>query len=446
MKLKSFLLSALAVATATLPLAVAAAPAKKPNIVFILADDYGIGGVGCYGSDKFKTPNIDALAKGGVRYKHAYVTPLCGPTRALIMTGRYGFRTGAVNQDQTGLFTPAAETMMPKVLKTAGYITSMVGKWGQLPLGPAEFGFDDYLKYKGSGIYWNTQEKGKTYEVNGKTVELREKEYMPDVMHQHIVDFMTKHRADPFYLYYSLSQVHGEILPTPDSAPGSVAETEPVYADNVAYMDKLVGKLVAELDRLKLRDNTLIVFVGDNGTTGKYSEMSSIGGRRLSGEKGSMLEAGALVPLIANWPGVVPAGKVSRDFIDGCDFFPTFAELAGAKLPEKTIIDGQSFAPQLRGQKSEPHSWAFNQLAKQWWVREDGWKLNQGGELFDMSDAPFSEKLVAADTKDAAAIAARKRLQPVLDKLNPAGGVLDQGDGTGRHANKAKKKKTTSEE
>jgi arylsulfatase A len=211
-------------------------------------------------------------------------------------------------------------------------------------------------------------------------------------------------------------------------------------------MDKLVGKLVAELDRLKLRDNTLIVFVGDNGTTAKFSELSSIGGRRLSGEKGSMLEGGALVPLIANWPGVVPAGKVSPDFIDGCDFFPTFTELAGAKLPEKTIIDGQSFAPQLRGQKSEPHSWAFNQLAKQWWVRDDGWKLNQAGELFDMGDAPFNEKIVAAHTKDAAASAARKRLQPILDKLNPAGGILDQGDGTGRHANKAKKKKTTSEE
>ena len=110
-------------------------------------------------------------------------------------------------------------------------------------------------------------------------------------------------------------------------------------------------------------------------------------------------------------------------------------------MPEKTIIDGHSFAPQLRGEKGQPRDWAFNQLAKLWYVREAGWKLNQAGELFDMSDAPFAEKLVAADTKDPAAIAARKRLQPVLDKLNPAGGILDQGDGTGRHANKVKKKK-----
>jgi len=125
-------------------------------------------------------------------------------------------------------------------LKPAGYVSAAVGKWGQLPLGPGEFGFDEYLKFAGSGVYWNTQEKGKTYVVNGETKTLRDREYMPDVMHQFATDFITKHRDTPFYLYYSLSHVHAEILPTPDSAPGS----KDVYADNVAYMDKLVGKLV----------------------------------------------------------------------------------------------------------------------------------------------------------------------------------------------------------
>lgn len=438
MKLINPLWTVFSVVVSALPLASAAdAPARKPNIIFVLADDLGIANVGCYGADLYKTPNIDSLARNGIRYTHAYATPLCGPSRALILTGRYGFRTGAVNQDQTGLFTPAAETMMPKVLKSAGYVTASIGKWGQLPLGPADFGFDDYLKFQGSGVYWNSQAKAKTYVVNGKNLNLRDKEYMPEVMHQHLVDFITKHRADPFYIYYSLSHVHADILPTPDSAPDS----KDLYADNIAYMDKLVGKLIAELERLKLRDNTLVIFVGDNGTGGAYAEQSTIGGRRLSGQKGSMLEGGALVPMIANWPGVVPAGKVCPDFMDASDFFPTFAELAGAKLPEKTVIDGHSFAPQLRGQKGQPRDWAFNQLAKQWWVREDGWKLTQAGELFDMSDAPFSEKLVPADTKDPAAIATRKRLQPALDKLNPAGGVLDQGDGSGRHANKKVKPK-----
>jgi arylsulfatase A len=417
----------------------AAAPAQKPNIIFILADDYGVGEVGCYGADNYRTPNIDSLARNGIRYTHAYTVPLCGPSRALILTGRYAFRTGAVNQDQTGLFTPAAETMMPKVLKPAGYVTSAIGKWGQLPLGPADFGFDDYLKFQGSGIYWNTQDKGKTYVVNGETKQLRDKEYMPEVMHQHLTNFITKHRDDPFYIYYSMSHVHAEILPTPDSAPGG----KDIYADNITYMDKLVGKLVAELDRLKLREKTLIVFFGDNGTANAKAERATIGGRRLAGAKGSMLEGGGLEPLIVNWPGVTPAGKVVTDFVDASDFFPTFAELAGAKLPDKTILDGRSFAPQLRGEKGQPREWIYNQLAKMWYVREAGWKLTQTGELFDMSDAPFTEKLVAADTKDPAPIASRKRLQAVLDRLNPAGGILDQGDGTGRHANRKKNKKTS---
>ena len=131
--------------------------AKKPNIIFILADDYGTGEVGCYGADNYKTPNIDALAKGGTRYTNAYTAALCGPSRAMILTGRYAFRTGATNQDATGKMKPATEILMPTVLKTAGYVTSCVGKWGQLPLDPAKFGFDDYLKFRGSGKYWNTQ-------------------------------------------------------------------------------------------------------------------------------------------------------------------------------------------------------------------------------------------------------------------------------------------------
>ncbi len=440
MKLRTLFLATLAVVVSSLSLA-AADPAGKPNIIFILADDYGVGEVGCYGADNYKTPNLDALARSGARYTHAYTVPLCGPSRAVILTGRYGFRTGAVNQDQTGLFTPAAETMTPKVLKPAGYITSAIGKWGQLPLGPAEFGFDDYLKFKGSGVYWNTQDKGKTYEVNGKTVELRDKEYMPDVMHQHLIEFITKHREQPFYVYYSLSHVHTEILPTPESAPGSVDGSEQVYADNVTYMDKLVGKLVAELGRLNLREKTLLVFFGDNGTANGRAPRATIGGRPLSGAKGSMLEGGGLVPMIASWPGTIPAGKVNADFVDASDFLPTFAELAGAKLPEKTVLDGRSFAPQLRGEKGQPREWIFNQLAKMWYARTDGWKLNEKGELYDMSDAPFAEKLVAADTQNPAALAARKKLQAALDQLNPAGGIQDEGDGTGRHASRAKKKK-----
>lgn len=407
----------------------------KPNIIFILADDLGIGNVSCYGADNYKTPNIDALARGGTRYTHGYTAPLCGPSRAIILTGRYAFRTGATNQDSTKLMKPSVETMTAKVLKPAGYVSAAIGKWGQLPLGPGEFGFDDHLRFRGSGVYWGTKAGATPYFVNGEKKVLGEKEYVPDLMHRHAVNFITKHRDQPFYLYYSLSHVHGEIVRTPDSAPDS----KDLFADNIAYVDKLVGKLVAELDRLKLREKTLLVFFGDNGTGKAQADRSTIGGKRLSGQKGTMLEGGALVPLIVNWPGVTPAGKVSTDLIDSSDFLPTFAELAGAKLPEKTIIDGRSFAAQLRGEKGKPRDWIFIELARQWYVREAGWKLNQAGELFDMGDSPFQEKLVAVDTKDPAATAARKRLKAALDQLNPAGGILDDGDGTGRHANRKKK-------
>jgi len=412
-------------------------PPGKPNIIFILADDLGIGEVSCYGADNYMTPHIDQLAREGMRFTHAYTPSLCGPSRAAILTGRYLFRTGATNQDSTGLMKPSVETMMPKILKPAGYVTAAIGKWGQLPLLPADFGFDDYLKFTGSGVYWNTQDKGKTYILNGETKTLRDKEYMPDVMHQHLIEFITKHRNDPFYIYYSMSHVHAEILPTPDSD----SDSKDIYADNVSYMDKLVGKLIAELNRLKLRENTLIVFFGDNGTAGARAERAMVGGRRLSGEKGSMLEGGSIEPLIVNWPGITPAGKVNHDMIDSTDFLPTFAELAGAKLPANTILDGRSFLPQMRGEKGQPRDSIFIQLARMWYVRDAGWKLNQAGELFDMSGAPWVEKLVPADTKDPAAIAARKRLQADLDRLNPAGGILDGGDGTGRHAKKAKKQR-----
>jgi len=409
---------------------------KKPNIIFILADDLGIGEVGCYGADNYKTPNIDKLASDGVRFTHAFTAPLCGPSRANILTGRHLFRNGATNQDVTGQMKPSVETFMPTYLKQAGYVSTSIGKWGQLPLEPSDFGFDDYLKYKGSGVYWNTQDKGKTYLLSGVETKLNDNEYMPDVMHKRLVEFMTQNKDKPFYVYYSLSHVHTEILPTPDSKPDS----KNIYADNVSYMDKLVGQLRTELERLKLADNTILVFFGDNGTAGGRAAAATIGGRRLIGQKGSMQEGGSLEPLIVYWPGVTPKGKVSGDLISAVDFVPTFVEIAGAQLPKDKIIDGQSFADQLRGAKGNPRTSVFVQLANNYYVRSLDYKLNQAGELFDMSKAPFEEIAVPADTKDPKAIAARKTLQAELDRLNPKGGYIDTGDGSGRHADKAKKK------
>lgn len=418
------------------PVGLLAAP-PKPNVIFILADDLGIGNVGCYGSDNYKTPNIDKLAAGGIRFTKSFTASLCGPSRALIMTGRYAFRNGSTNQDAC-MVIPNSELQLARTFRNVGYRTSFIGKWGQLPGEPDEAGFDDYLRFNGSGVYINQKpDKPEQYRVNRNELKLGNNEYMPDLMHDRAVTFIKKYQSMPFFLYYSLVHVHGDILPTPDSPPDS----QDLFADNILYMDKLVGKLVAELDALKLREKTLVIFMGDNGTGKGQNPRSTIGARNLSGMKGSMLECGGLVPTIANWPGTTPAGLVSTNLIDSTDFITTFAELAGAKLPDNTIMDGQSFAAQLRGEKGKQREWVFNQLARSWYVRDSQFKLNQAGELFDMSGAPFTETLIEPDKETSAASAARMNLSAVLEKLDPAGGILDQGDGSGRHANKAEKKK-----
>ncbi|MCX6895006.1 MAG: sulfatase-like hydrolase/transferase [Verrucomicrobia bacterium] len=317
----------------------AAPSSSKPNIILILSDDVGLGDVHCTGGP-FLTPNIDELATGGTRFEYCYTTPLCGPSRCQILTGRYPFRTGLISNQSKDAVDPKREVMIPTVMKKAGYVTALIGKWGQMAYGPVEWGFDESLKEQGSGHYWRDQ--GKSYEANGKPVDLPEGKYLPEIMHDKVVDFITRHKDQPFFLYYSMSHIHGPIVKTPDSKPG--ASKDQLYADNVAYMDKLVGKLVAELDRLKLRENTLIIFTGDNGTAKFGQELSTVDGKPISGMKATMLEGGSRVPLVVNWPGTTPAGKVSHDLTDFSDFFVTFAELGGAKLPEGVTLDGHSFA------------------------------------------------------------------------------------------------------
>lgn len=402
---------------------------KKPNIIFILADDLGIGNISCYGSDQFKTPNIDKLASAGMRFTHGYTAPLCGPSRALILTGRQPFRTGTTNQDRVGKLEPTKEICLPSVLKTAGYTSLMVGKWSQFPLQPSDFGFDEYMRFQASGKYWNTQPSNKAYTKNGKVVPLHDGEYLPDLMHNEVVDFCSKNKKNPFFAYYSMSHIHGEILPTPDSKPNS----KDLYADNITYMDKLVGKLIKALDSLKMRENTLIVFMGDNGTANEGAPRATIQGKKLSGKKGDMLEGGSLVPWIVNWKGVVKPGSVLNDLVDATDWMPTFAALTGAALAENVILDGKSFAPQLKGKKGTPREWIFMELGNQWYVREEKWKLNRANELYDMRNAPFEEILVPADSKDELAMSARQRLSAVLKSINPEGGIIDDADGSGRH-------------
>ena len=409
--------------------------ASQPNVIFIYADDLGLDGVSCYGSDKHKTPNIDKLAASGTRFTTCYAAPLCGPSRCLLMTGRYAFRTGGIGNGSWRNGGPGAksadEPSIAKVLKQGGYVTAQAGKWRQVGETPRDWGFDEYVTDPtAGGWFWKD-----SYEKNGEQIKTDKEVYNPDIIHSFSIDFITRNKEKPFFLYYAMHLVHGPILRTPDTKEGS-----DLYEDNIAYMDKQVGGIVNEIEKLGLREKTLIIFSADNGTANNYP--STIGGRMINGKKASMLEGGSRVPYIASWPGTTPAGAVSNDIVSIADQLPTFAELGGAKLPEGVKIDGMSLAPQLRGEKGAPREWAYVQLGKNWFVREQGWKMNEASELFDMSDAPFVEKPIAAAEDTEASKAARARLTAVLADLNPAAGKTDTGDGKGAKKKKNKKKKS----
>jgi arylsulfatase A len=409
---------------------------SKPNIVFILADDLGIDGVSCYGADKRKTPNIDKLAASGTRFQTCYAAPLCGPSRALLMTGRYAFRTGGLTNNSWGKASPGPlardEQPIAKLLKQAGYVTGESGKWRQVGETPRDWGFDEYCTDPtAGGWFWKD-----SYEKNGEQISAPGS-YNPDIIQAFSLDFIRRHKDRPFFLYYPMHLVHGPILRTPDSAKDAARGTD-FYDDNIAYMDKQVGAIVAELEKLGLREKTLVIFSADNGTALSYP--TTVGGRAINGKKASMLEGGSRVPFIASWPGVTPVGKVSQDIISFADPPATFLELAGVTPPAGFKLDGRSFAPQLRGEKGTPREWAYVQLGAKWFVREPGWKMNESGELFDMSDAPFVEKPIPPASDTDVSMAARARLTAVLAELNPAAGKTD-GAGKEKKARKAKRKK-----
>ena len=395
----------------------AALAAEKPNIVFVLADDWGLDRTGCYGADAFKTPQIDALAASGVRFQMCYSTPFCGPTRAQLMTGRYPFRTGGRGNGIAGSVDPKREFGMAAMLRQAGYATALAGKWRQMKGDLHEWGFDEWITDPApAGWFWE-----KSYEKNGQQVKLDKEVYYPDVCHEFALDFIRRHREGPFFLYYPSHFTHAPILRTPTSKPGVEADKKQAFVDNHAYLDRQVGELVAELDRLGIRERTLVIFTGDNGSQTDHNPDAGIGGRKILGHKGTLLEGGTRVPLVANWKGTTPAGKVCPDLVDFSDFHATFAELAGAARPKSLVFDGHSFAPQLRGQAGQPREWVFVQLQSEWFVRNASWKLTGQGDLFDMSDAPFAEKLVPVGGDTQISKAARQQLSAVLAQLKPTG-------------------------
>jgi arylsulfatase A len=400
---------------------------KKPNIILIMADDLGYECLSCYGSQSYKTPVLDALARAGVRFEHCYSQPLCTPSRVKIMTGQYNVR----NYTNFGVLDPTQKTF-GHLLQGCGYATCVVGKWqlygsvnqsaevrgtGSLP---DQAGFDEHC-------LWQIMKRGSRYKDplmirNGEPVEDFRGKYGPDISCDYALDFIDRHKAGPFFLYFPMAIVHDPFVPTPDSEDWSKKNHKnntAYFADMVAYMDKIVGRIVDKLDALGLRDNTLFLFTGDNGT--HKSIKSKMPDGIIQGAKGETTDAGTRVPLIANWPGVIPAGKVCGDLVDFSDFVPTFAEAVGTQMPANMPIDGQSFLPQLRGEKGKPREWIFCHYDPRWgkrprrrFVRDKRWKLYANGDLYDIMSDVLEQDPNPAGSE---AAEARRRLQRVLDSI-----------------------------
>lgn len=410
-------------AFAALAVSLTAAAERKPNIVLIMADDFGFECVTANGGQSYRTPNLDRLAATGMRFEHCYVQPLCTPTRAELMTSL----SNARNYLNFGTLDPQATTFA-HLLKKAGYATGICGKWqlGQAKDSPQKFGFDEsYL--------WQHTRRPPRYanpglEHNGKELDFTNGEYGPTLVNNFALDFVTRHKDHPFFLYYPMILTHDPFQPTPDGrnwdpkAKGEQVHRDVKnFADMVAYMDKMVGRLVAKLDELGVRENTLLLFLGDNGTG--VSVTSQFKGKPYPGGKGTRTARGTHVPLIANWPAQMRAGKVSTDLVCAVDFLPTICEATGASVPAALKIDGRSFLPQLRGEKGKPREWIYSWYARdggvnpQWeYAMSASYKLYRDGTFFDLKADPFEEKPVDASKVTGAAAAAKKSLQAALDQ------------------------------
>lgn len=430
MNRREFLKKSVFAAGASLAPASSAQSGKKPNVVLILADDLGYECLGCNGGTSYKTPHLDKLAASGIRFTKGFSTPLCAPTRLQLMTGQYNYR----NYEAFGIMSPAEKTF-GHMMKGFGYKTCIAGKWQMYSYNPPDYqpewrgkgmlpkdsGFDDYCLWHAG----HTEDKGSRYAdpvvlQNGQLRKVAG-EYGEDVFVSFMSEFMKREKNGPFFVYYPMALTHGPFAPTPRSASwksGDRHKSNPAnFADMVGYMDHSVGRVVETIDRLGIRDNTLILFFADNGTPREIA--SRMGDRVIRGGKGDTTDAGTHVPMIANWRGTAPAGKVLDDLVDSTDFLPTLAAVAGSKVPAGFISDGRSFLPQLRGEKGNPREWIFShydprpgwdkeQFSLKISARDKRYKLYSTGDLYDTETDP-SEKTPLSGHE-----AVRKRLERVI--------------------------------
>lgn len=439
--LLTFFLLAAGVGCVCLSRSAHAAEKQRPNLVLIMADDLGAKELSCYGNRHHHTPNLDRLARTGVRFATCFATPICHPTRFEIMTGQYGChnkvyhfagRRGGPNPN-----SPEEQIVnhvtFAQVLKPRGYATGLAGKWqltGKVPTLVFETGFDEYLMWAYRHNLPEGVEHTGGWEGNGKKTSrywhpslLRNGEYLPtdaddygpDMFTDFVIDFARRHRDQPFFIYYPMALTHAPFYSTPATDPSQQEKfrhSREKFKENVEYMDRLVGRIVEALDELRLREKTILLFTGDNGTGGQG--------------KGQPTELGARVPMIVNCPGIVRPLGLLPELVDLSDVLPTLADFAGAQVPRDRPIDGRSFAPLLRGEPYTPRDWIFSYLGDRRILRTDRWLLEDNsphhfGRLYDCGKSRNGEGYVeVTDSSDPEVLAVKRRFQAILaDKPAP---------------------------
>jgi len=436
------------------PLGAAEPPSRPPNLIVILADDLGYGDICAYGCANGRTPNIDALAASGARFTQGYVTaPVCSPSRAGLMTGRYQqrfgheFNPGGGGRDQKqALGTPVTERLLPQYLKERGYTTGMVGKWhlGALPqFLPLARGFDEFFGFsQAAHLYLDPatpnvhfadrggHQRGVPLRVDPNNPILRgndpveEREYLTDAFTREAVSFIERHRADPFFLYVAYNAPHTPLQVTDkyyDRFPEIADDAHRIFAAMVSALDDGVGAIRAAIERAGLASSTVIVFASDNGCA-MYTEACSNG--PLLGGKLTFFEGGTRVPFLATWPGTIEPGQVIGAAVSTLDVLPTALELAGAKPAADRPLDGKSLLPLLRGKDpSATHDRLVWRNGESWALRDGPWKLvRYQGEppfLFDIDADQVESKNLAPSMAERVAALERLFEQWEKDKVAP---------------------------
>ena len=398
----------------------------KPNIIVIMADDIGAEGLACYNSAIYTTPNLDKLAETGARFENAYATPLCTPTRVMIMSGQYPNRTG-----YKALMSKEREARIPIELKTFGgyfkdngYRTAIAGKWqlGQFdayPNQPVEHGFERYCMWKWR---FNGKKTDRYYGPgiwrDGISADGDETTFGPDAYTDFVLDFIAAEDDRPYFVYFPMALVHSPFIVPPflkelayAKYHGEMDDQTRNFGHMITYMDMLIGKIVEKVRETGQEDNTLIIFTADNGCHPQIT--SRLGGMDLKGGKGDMTEAGTRVPLICYWPGKIPQGKRDQLF-SLADILPTIASLAGVEIGE---VDGMDLSHNLLGTAGKDRDHVFVYYKEEAFVRDARFRLNEKGELFDIpvtsDESRYSEKVTTSPEH----ASHRRRLQAIMDKF-----------------------------